>query len=84
MYIRVKHKNETMFVETEPTQTVADVKAQIEIITEQPAEDQRIIFNDEPVEDAKTLSDANIENDAVVYVVYRLTGSDDFEEVQLE
>jgi hypothetical protein len=84
MYIRVKRKNQTIFLYTDQTEKIADVKGKIAKINEHPADQLALIFNDHRLEDDKTVADAKIENDNIVFLVYKKEGSNDFEEVDIQ
>ena len=84
MYIRAKRKNETLFIESEPTETTADLKKKIAAVVEKTPSSLRLLFQDNVLDDETTLSDANIENDAILHLVYKVPGSDEYEEVALE
>lgn len=72
--MRAKRANQTIFLNTEPTDTISDVKLKISSINKVPAENIRVIWNNSPQDEAKALSDVKIENDAIVYFVYKKEG----------
>jgi len=80
--VRVKRANQTIFLNTEPTETVNDLKAKIAAINKVPVENIRLIINNNPLEEAKALSELKVENDAVIHLVYKKEGTNEFEDVQ--
>ena len=64
MQILVDADFEKITLEVEPSDTIASVKAKIEVKMRIPPEHQRLTFHGKVLEDEKTLSDYNIENDA--------------------
>jgi len=66
---------------------IADVKAKLAKIN---AEDKKgpdqigLIFNDNQLDNDKSVSDSKIENDNVVYLVYKKEGSNDWEDVEVQ
>lgn len=74
MYIRVKRANQTIFIYAEPSDSIVDVKTKIAAINKVPVDSLRLIFANNPLEDSKTLVDYRIENDNVVFVVYKKEG----------
>ncbi|KAL6655812.1 hypothetical protein ACP70R_006638 [Stipagrostis hirtigluma subsp. patula] len=57
-----------------PTESIHSVKAIIEVKEGIPIAQQRLVFNDEVLEDDRTLADYNIQNDSTVYVIHRSRG----------
>jgi len=87
MYIRVKRKNQTIFLYSDASEKVADVKAKVAKIN---SEDKKgvdqigLIFNDNLLDNDKTVGDTKVENDNIVYLVYKKDGSNDFEAVDVQ
>jgi hypothetical protein len=75
MYIRVKRQKQTIFLYTEPQEQIIKVKSKISKLNNVPIEKIRLIFNDIPLEDEKTIQDYKIENDKIVYLVYKKEGN---------
>jgi transcription elongation factor B subunit 2 len=75
MYIRVKRQRSTIFLHVEPTETVLEVKQKVQQLTEQPAENQRLYLDGVNLDDAKTLAEVKVDNDAVLAVVFKLNGT---------
>jgi hypothetical protein len=74
IYIRVKRANQTVFLYAEPSDSVGEVKNKLAHINKVPVDNLRLIFNNSPLEDNKTLGDYKIENDAIVLLVYKKEG----------
>ena len=85
MYLRVKRMKETVFLRVNPTDSFANVKAKLGGILGKEANDLRIIGSDKEriFEDEATVGDQEVENDAIVYVVYRLGEGETWEIVQV-
>jgi len=82
MYIRVKRKKLTIFLQVEPTDTVLEVKQKLQSLTEQPPEKVQLVKEEQALEDARKLSDLKVENDDVVAMCY-LQGDGTFEDVDI-
>jgi Ubiquitin family len=54
---------------------VGDVKGKIAHINKVPADTQRLIFNNTPLDEQKSLGDYKIDNDAIVLLVYKKEGT---------
>jgi hypothetical protein len=83
-YIRVKRKKQTVFLYTEPSEAISSVKAKIAKLNNVSSDKLRLIFNNVPLEETKTISDYNIENDNVVHLVYKKDGSDEYEAIDVQ
>ncbi|KAF3433184.1 hypothetical protein FNV43_RR24286 [Rhamnella rubrinervis] len=84
MYIRVKRIKTTYFIQCEPTETILDIKQKLQVLVDQPVNDQRLtlVSTGEVLEDTKTLADQKVENDAVVALTLR-KDDNEFEEVNI-
>jgi len=82
IYVRVKRGHQTIFLNTEPTDTVNDVKGKLSGISKVPTENIRLIFNNNALEESKCLGDLKIENDSIINMVFKKEGTNDFEDVQ--
>ncbi|KAF9615648.1 hypothetical protein IFM89_025598 [Coptis chinensis] len=76
MYIRVKREKTTYFLQCDPTETVLDIKHKLFGLIDKPVSDQRLVLvaTAEVLDDAKTLADQKVENDAVVALTLRKGG----------
>eukprot|EP00879_Flechtneria_rotunda_P005965 GHRR01006271.1.p1 GENE.GHRR01006271.1~~GHRR01006271.1.p1 ORF type:complete len:106 (+),score=13.95 GHRR01006271.1:293-610(+) len=74
MYIRVKRKKTTVFLQVEPTDTVLEVKQKLQALVEWPPHKLQLFKepHNQPtvLEDAKKLADLRVENDEVVAMAY--------------
>ncbi|MQM15246.1 hypothetical protein Taro_048189 [Colocasia esculenta] len=73
MYVRVKRNKTTYFVQCDPTETILDIKQKLQVLIEQPVNNQRLTLvpTDEILDDSKTLAEQKVENDAVVALTLR-------------
>mmetsp|Transcript_227 Transcript_227/g.261 ORF Transcript_227/g.261 Transcript_227/m.261 type:complete len:96 (+) Transcript_227:54-341(+) len=82
MYIRVKRKNQTIFLYSDPAEKVSQTKDNLAKITEVSADELGLIFNDKQLDNDSTIGDNKIENDNVVYLVYK--DGDGWEDVDVQ
>lgn len=67
----------TVSIEVEEGESIEDVKAKISEKEGIPPEQQRLIFGGQQLQDAKTLDDYNVGDDATLHLVLRLRGGDE-------
>jgi len=84
MYIRVKRQKQTIFLNTDPTETIASLKAKLASLNKVPAANLRLLSGEAVLDDAKSVGDSKIENDAVVFLVHKKEGSDAWEDVDVQ
>ncbi|XP_065851468.1 uncharacterized protein [Euphorbia lathyris] len=84
MYIRVKRSKTTYFIQCVPSEKILDIKQKLDILIDKPVSDQRLTFMQTGVvlEDSKSLSDYNVENDAVVALTLR-KDDNEFEDIDI-
>jgi len=67
----------TVSIEVEEGESIEEVKAKISEKEGIPAEQQRLIFGGQQLQDAKTLDDYDVGDDATLHLVLRLRGGDE-------
>ncbi|KAJ6914299.1 hypothetical protein NC651_016536 [Populus alba x Populus x berolinensis] len=84
MYIRVKRNKTTYFIQCDPTEKTLEIKQKLNVLIDQPVNDQRLILvgTGEVLEDSKSLAEQKVENDAVVALTLRKDDSE-FEDVNI-
>ncbi|KOO27983.1 transcription elongation factor b polypeptide 2-like protein [Chrysochromulina tobinii] len=86
-YVRVKRKRQTIFLYANmPIDTVHDLRARANLVTKVPTSEMRFYLDESGevlLDENKTLKEQKIENDMVLYMVYRIQGSDDWETVMI-
>jgi len=61
-------------LEVKPYDTIANVKVKIQDMEGVPEDQQRLIFDGRQLEDGRTLSDLNIQNEFIIYLALRIYG----------
>jgi hypothetical protein len=86
MFIRVKRKKTTYFVNCEPSETVVDIKQKLHALTDVAADQQRLILLSSRVvlDDNKSLANQKVENDAIVALTLKDDDTGDWEDIQID
>lgn len=83
MYVRVKREKTTYFIQAESSDTILELKEKLQELIDQMPEEQRLLKDDTPLEDAKSLAEYRIENDDVLALTYKLPDGT-FEAINIE
>ncbi|XP_071943942.1 elongin-B-like [Antedon mediterranea] len=90
VFLTVRRKKTTIFLDAKESNTVYDLKQMIEGITKRSPEDQKLFKNNDPLEDTKTLGDcgftsqnAKAQSPAQVGLAFKTDGEDDFEDLEI-
>lgn len=86
MYIRLKRRNQTVFLHVEPSNSFLQIKQRVaETFTMDPAHIV-LVGSDKKKEyvDAATISDQEIKNDDIIYLIFAKETGGGFEELQVD
>lgn len=64
----------SIVIDLNENMTIGQVKAHVEQLENIPVDQQRLIYQGKQLDDAQTLGDYNITNDASIHLVLRLRG----------
>mmetsp|Transcript_21447 Transcript_21447/g.25354 ORF Transcript_21447/g.25354 Transcript_21447/m.25354 type:complete len:98 (-) Transcript_21447:244-537(-) len=85
MFVRVKRKNYTIFLHVEPSDNFATVKTKCgEVFGVPPSYVGLFTENEVELMDLSTVSDLEIANDSVLYMVMKKDGGETFEKIDVE
>jgi hypothetical protein len=71
MYVRVKRPKQTIFLNVEPSDSIATVKGKVSQLSSVPASNIRLVFNGIYLDDEKTIGDNKIENDNILFQIHK-------------
>ncbi|KAK9843429.1 hypothetical protein WJX81_002012 [Elliptochloris bilobata] len=83
VYVRVKREKATYFLHVDLQQTTFEVKAMLQDLTQRDPGDMKLWREGTELQDACKLADAQVENDEVLALAFRLKDSDRYEEVHI-
>mmetsp|Transcript_35579 Transcript_35579/g.36274 ORF Transcript_35579/g.36274 Transcript_35579/m.36274 type:complete len:107 (+) Transcript_35579:136-456(+) len=86
MYVRLKRKNQTVFLHVEPSDNFSQIKKRIGEIFNQDPMGIMLMANDKRRElvDLATISDQEIKNDDVMYMVFSKESGSGWEDLQVD
>ena len=86
MYVRIKRKHQTIFQTVNPSDSFLSLKEKISPLVKEAPEDIQLwasVDQQKELADLATLADQDIGNDAVVYMVFKLSNSEAFEPMDI-
>eukprot|EP00302_Diacronema_sp_CCMP2436_P024690 CAMPEP_0179913456 /NCGR_PEP_ID=MMETSP0983-20121128/493_1 /TAXON_ID=483367 /ORGANISM="non described non described, Strain CCMP 2436" /LENGTH=102 /DNA_ID=CAMNT_0021815493 /DNA_START=645 /DNA_END=953 /DNA_ORIENTATION=- len=87
MHLRVKRKNQTMFIWAEPTESVESLKGKIEAIVKVSITEMRLyadlLATSHVMADKETLDKLGVQPEQELALVFKLPGSDDYEAIDI-
>jgi len=85
MFVRVKRKSQTVFLHVEPSHTFSTIKETLASINQITSDKIGLFAPDKVRElvDVATIADQEIENDAIIYMVFRKGETDAFEAIDV-
>ena len=86
MYVRVKRRNQTVFLHVEPSQTFGMIKSRLAENFSVDAAGILLFANDKKREllDLATISDQEIKTDDVIYMVFQKETGGGWEDIQVD
>lgn len=69
-WIFAKYEKKTVTIYCDPSDTVENIKAPIEVLTKVPRDKQRLMFAGKQLEDGRTLRDAGVTHESTITVIY--------------
>ncbi|CAH0479602.1 unnamed protein product [Peronospora belbahrii] len=87
-YIRIKRKNQTVFLDVQLTDTIRSIKEKLSVLFHLPPTSIQLwqgLDQKESKElvDATTLADHDVQNDAMIYMCWKKENSDQWEELDI-
>jgi len=75
MYVRLKRKNQTVFMYCDGAETGQSLKTRLAQVIKKTPDEIQLLFNDKIVADDKTLQEQRIDNDNIVLFRFRQEGA---------
>ena len=70
-HVRVKRDKLTVFLDCQSTDTIAELKERLAVLLKHSASDMNLLRRSTSLADSATVKSSGIENDEVLFVVYR-------------
>lgn len=71
IYIRIKRKKQTYFLHCEPTDKISSLITELNTLNNVPINEMRLINDKEVLNEEKTLKESKINNDSILFLVYK-------------